>query len=286
MDSTLILIILAVLVVLYFVFIYPKFKVPKVGSMVACSGGVKSGKTTFSFYLAYKTWKRNVRRVKFRNFFARLFKKEEQPLPLFYSTIPVAFPHVIVTRELMTRQHRFVYGSVIFVDEASLFADSLIAKTMGADINDRLLMFNKLIAHELKAGGTIIYNSQQISDLHVSIRRCLSETFYVHSTFKWLPFFMIATVREERYAEDGTIVNTYENDVEDHLKKVIIPKKVWKMFDCYCYSILTDNKPVDDRVIEADTLKAKEIISFNPRHCFKYEEEEKKEVEENAKENG
>ena len=281
-SDILLFLILAGIIVLY-VYIRKTFKFPKVGSMVAVDGGVKSGKTTFSFALAHTQWKRNVRRVKFRNFFAKLFNKPLEELPLFYSTIPVGFPYVLLTKELMLRQERFVYGSVIFVDEASLFADSLISKTLGPDVNDRLLIFNKLIAHELKGGGVIVYNSQQISDLHVSIRRCLSETFYVHSTFKWLPFFLVCTIREERFREDGGAVNVYNEDVENSLKRVLIPKSIWKKFDCYCYSVLTDDKPVNRNVIEnVPDLKAREIVSFNPRHAFKMEE---KGVE-NEKENG
>ena len=74
---------------------------------------------------------------------------------------------------------------------------------------------------------------------------------------------MDAEVREERYCEDNSSINTYENDVEDCLKKVIIPKKIWKKFDAYCFSYLTDDLPVADNVIVgAKDLKAKDIVSF------------------------
>ena len=49
------------------------------------------------------------------------------------------------------------------------------------------------------------------------------------------------------------------------LKKVIIPKSTWKMFDCYSYSYLTDSLPVDDNLVyldKLDSLKATKIISF------------------------
>lgn len=248
-----------------YIYIRKHFKIPKIGAMVGVRGGVKSGKTTFSFYVAKSTYKRNLREVKFVNFFRKLFNKPLLELPKFYSTIPVGFPHVILTKELLQRKERFAYKSVIFVDEASLFADSMLVKD--TDLNDELLLFNKLIAHETH-GGTIVYNSQSISDLHYSVRRCLSECFYVHSTFKWLPFFMIVTVREERYSEDGTVVNSYTDDVEETLKRVIVPKSVWKDFDCYCYSVMTDDLEVADKEVEAETLKSEKIISFNPRHCF------------------
>lgn len=239
-----------------------KFKTPKCDSMVCVTGGVKSGKSTFSFHVAYKTYRRNLRSVKIRNFIAKIFNKEQSEIPLFYTTIPVAVPHVLLTKDLLLRNMRFNFKSVIWVDEASILADSMEYKDL--DVNERLLLFNKLIAHETH-GGTIVYNTQSITDLHYSIKRCVSELFYVHSTYKWIPFFLIVTVREERYSEDGLAINTYNEDVEDSLKRVIVRKSVWKKFDCYAYSSMTDDKPVYDNVQNAESLKAQYICSFNPR---------------------
>lgn len=269
-----------VAVILFSIYWRKHFKNPKTGSMIVVDGAVKSGKTTFAMYLAYRIYRRNVRRVKVRNFFAKLLKRELEEMPLFYSSIPVGIPYVQLTTDLLMRKDRFAYKSVIFVDEASLFADSTFCKD--SVVNDNLLLFNKLIAHETK-GGTIVYNSQSISDLHFSIRRCISEHFYVHDTFRWIPFFLVCTVREERYSEDG-VVNAYTGDLEESLRRVIVSKKVWKLFDCYCYSIHTDYLKVNDKVIETvPDLKAREIVSFNPLHRRKVKLEE--EVKENEKEN-
>ena len=251
------------LIVFVWFYIKRHFKFPVVGSMACVTGGVKSGKSTFSFALAYKEFKRVKFKIKFINFFRKLFKKDLLEEPLFYSTIPVAIPHVLLTIDLLLREKRFAYKSVIWVDEASLLADSMCFKDL--DVNDRLMLFNKLIAHETK-GGLIVYNTQSIADLHYSVKRCLSDTFYVHSTCKWIPFFLIVTVREERYSEDGMVVNSYNEDVEETLKRVIIRKSVWKKFDCYAYSAMTDNLEVADNVVEPDDLKARRINSFNPRH--------------------
>lgn len=261
------------------IYIHKNFKTPKIGAMSCVTGGVKSGKSTFSFHLAYSTYKRNLRAVKFRNFFKKIFSKPLDELPQFYTTIPVAVPHILLTEQLLMREHRFAYKSVIWVDEASILADSMCYKDL--DINDRLCLFNKLIAHETR-GGTIVYNSQAVGDLHYSIKRCLSETFYVHSTFKWLPFFLVVTLREERYTEDGSTVNSYNDDIEESLKRVIIPKSVWKKFDCYCYSSMTDKLPVYDTAEKADTLKAKRILSFNERHSGEIDEETGKLRRENS----
>lgn len=257
------------------------FKMPKTDNMICVTGGVKSGKSTFSFAMAESIYRRNLRSWKIRNFFRKVFnifrknKIEEEEKPLFYSTIPVNREHVLLDLEMLKRNVRFAYKSVIWVDEASLLADSQSYKDL--DINDRLMLFNKLIAHETH-GGSIVYNTQSITDLHYSVKRCLAETFYVHHTAKWLPFFLIITVREERYSEDGLAINMYEQDVEESLKRVIVRKSVWKKFDCFCYSSMTDDLPVATEINENLSLKATKIVSFNDRHniTIKGDENEKK----------
>ena len=80
-------------------------------------------------------------------------------MPLIYSNVPLAMPYVPLTDDLLLRKKRFVYGSVIYVQEASLVADSQLIRDM--DVNERLMLFNKLIGHETK-GGVIIYDTQCI----------------------------------------------------------------------------------------------------------------------------
>ena len=54
-------------------------------------------------------------------------------------------------------------------------------------------------------------------------------------------------------------------NITENLKTVFVPKRIWKKFDCYCYSILTDDKPSFNSVVdnvEADSLKSINIPSF------------------------
>lgn len=274
--------ILIVVGVLFLVWIIrSKFKMPKTDNMICVTGGVKSGKSTFSFALADSIYRGNLRRWKVRNFFRKAINKvfrKDLPLeekPLFYSTIPVNREHVLLDLPMLRRDVRFAFKSVIWVDEASLLADSQTYKDL--DLNDRLLLFNKLIAHETH-GGSIVYNTQSISDLHYSVKRCLAETFYVHHTAKWIPFFLIVTVREERYSEDGLAINTYNEDVEQSLKRVIVRKSVWKKFDCYAYSSMTDGLPIATEINQVNSLKATKIVSFNDRHNITIKECENEET--------
>lgn len=244
------------------IFLTRKFKKPKISCMALVTGGVKAGKSTFSCALALSKYKSQVRKVRFANFFRRIFRKELFEKPLLYSNVPLNCEYVPLTDDLLLRKQRFVYRSVIYAQEASLIADSQLIKNL--DINQRLLLFNKLIGHETK-GGYLVYDTQCINDNHYSVKRCISEYFYIHDTIKWIPFILLCHVRELRYSDDGQEINVYEGDVEESMRTVLVSKRVWKMFDAYCYSVLTDHLPVASDVVEGrelSDLKARRIVSF------------------------
>ncbi|MBE5735423.1 MAG: hypothetical protein E7361_03150 [Clostridiales bacterium] len=260
-------------IILFFVFKFlNKFKVPKLNSLVMVTGGVKCGKSTLSVHMAISTYKSNCRKTKIKNFFRKLFKKPLLEMPLLYSNVPLAIKYVPITRDMLLRKVRFVYGSVVYIQEASLMADSQLIKDK--ELNNQLLLFFKLFGHESK-GGTCILDTQCISDVHYSLKRSLSEYFYVHHLVKWIPFFLVAYVVEDRYSDDGTIITTETKDTEDNLKRVIIPKRTWKYFDCYSYSVLTDDLKVNTNIVnnnlQTKDLKAYKIVSF--RDEFNVEKE-------------
>ena len=97
-----------------------------------------------------------------------------------------------------------------------------------------------------------------------------------------LPFFVVAHVRECIYSDDGSIVNNAVADVEKDLQKILIPKSVWKKFDCYCLSTFTDGLPVNNFVKKSTTnsdLKSRDIVSFRKDynlHIDKVVQNEKK----------
>ncbi len=262
MSSTQWLIFLAIVVGISFlcVKLASKFKVPKIPCVALVTGGVKSGKSTLSVYLAIQTYNRVHRRWKIRSFFQTLLHKKVDEEPLLYSNIPLAVPYVPISLELLQRKVRPRYASVAYVNEASLVADQMLFKN--DELNERLTLFNKLFGHET-CGGVLIYDTQCVHDVHYSVKRSLSSYIYVHHLEKRLPFFLVAQVREERYSDDTGVVNSYNEDIENSLKKVLIPKRVWKKFDAYCFSCLTDGLPVADNVIEDSAdLKARNIVSF------------------------
>lgn len=248
-----------------------RFKTCAISSVALVDGGVKTFKTGFTIFLGVREYKRAVRSVKFANFWRKLFNKPLEELPLLYSNIPLALPYVPVTQDILLGKVRVRRRSVLILDDASLVADSMLFKDK--DLNERLLYFNKLWGH-MSHGGHLIYNTQSLSDMHYSVKRCISEYFYIHHTnWNW-PFFVVAYVLECRYSDDGSITFAQNGDLSENLKKVLIPKKYAKYYDKYCYSVLTDNLPVEDRVVKfAPTLKCENIVSFRDTQNLKKEKE-------------
>lgn len=260
-----------IFLVLYFLIskFLSKFKFPKIGALGVFTGSIKVGKSAISLACAYSNYKRVHRRWKFRCFFIKLFnklRKNKKPLPeepLFYSNIPLAeIPYVELTTDHLLRKVRLNYKSVVFVDEASLLADSQLIKDHF--INTQLLLFFKLFGHATH-GGKAIFNSQCLTDLHYALRRCTNQYFYVHHITKYIPFVCLCSMREERFSEDGSTVNTYNEDVEANLCRVFMRKSIFKKYDSFAFSLLTDNLPTKNKVIRKtkfDSLKIDHITSF------------------------
>ena len=270
-----ILAIVGVCLFLYFK-ILSKFKVPKTGCLSLISGSVKSGKSTLAVYMAISQYKKNLRAWRFDKFMCKIFRKEEPEKPLLYSNIPLAYPHVRLTKDLLSRRKRFAFHSVVYINEASLVVDNQLYQDK--DLSERVKLLVKLFGHECHAGGSrLILDTQAIGDVSIEVRRTLSEYFYIHHLVRWIPFFLVAYIREERYSEDGASINSYNEDVEDSLKKVLIPKRTWKYFDHCCFSALTDNLPVEQIETEnrPDDLKCNDILSFREYTSLKKVEEKR-----------
>lgn len=258
------------------------FKTLKCSNLALITGAVKSGKSTIGCYLALRQYKKALRSWRITCFFNKIFNKPEPEKPLLYSNIPIAQEYSPITPEILQRKTRIRFKSVVFIDESCLIASNDDYSNM--PLVERLEFFNKLFGHSTH-GGYLFYNTQAIGDVSVEVRRCASQVFYVHRLVKWLPFVIIAYVRELIYNEDGLVVNNVDSDVEDSLKKVIIPKKIFSQFDRYAFSYFTDDLPVDDEIIDGKKLpdlKAREIIGFDGKKRTKekfYFMEEKQNVQ-------
>lgn len=238
------------------------FKTPRFSALTLITGGVKSGKSALTVSFAVREYKRAKRRYYIKKFFCKLFRRTLPEKPLLYSNIPLRkLDFVLLTDKILLRHERMAFGSVVILDEASLVADSQLIKNK--KINVQLMLFFKLFGHETH-GGKCFVNSHCLSDLHYAIKRTTSTYYYVHHLSK-LPFISSFKLREERYSDDGTVVNTYNEDVDKSLLRVLMLNKTYKRYDAYCYSILTDKLPCADKVRRIEkfsNLKSKDIVSF------------------------
>lgn len=251
--------IILILIVIAIVFVIFKFKKLPLDSVVMVNGSVGSGKTSTAVYLAIKSYKKELRAYKIRKF---LHLKVEKEKPLLYSNIPLfKVDYVPLTQDLLLRKKRFNYKSIVLISESSLVANSQANKNQY--VNDKLTLWLKLIRHSLH--GTyckvpnLIVETQSINDNHYSFDRCITQSLYITKKFN-IPFFRIVKARELLLFD--SVINNIEDDLEKAcMRWYIVPKSVFKKYDSYCYSILTDNLCKVDNVIHHD-IKSKQVFEI------------------------
>lgn len=254
------------LVLLVLFFIRKKIKVLNVPNVYLISGAVKTGKTLLSVHLAKKEIRRNVRNWYLKKWFYKLIRREDKIglKPMLYSNIPLArIKFNLLTMDIILQQKRIPDKSVVLLDEASLLADSTLCKDKY--INNRLMRFVKLFAH-YSHGGKLIIDTQSISDLHFSFKRCMNNYLYIYSRTKF-PFITIMKVREMLYSDDGSLMNNSAEDIELTMRTIIIFNRTYNDYDCYCYSAFTDMLPFEvrydvEKLTKRDDMKCYHLVSF------------------------
>lgn len=260
-------IILVILLIVGIVFFRKKFKRLVLPNVVLITGAPKTGKSALSVHLAIKQYRKNLIAWHIGKclWWLRYHNLKAYPIkPMLYSNIPLKYPHNMLTKDILLRRVKIPRKSVVLMDEVSLLADSMMFKN--DSLNFQLLLFFKLYGH-LSYGGYIFANSHTISDLHYSIKRVIGRYLYIYQTTKF-PFVSLAQVREMAYSDDSNIVNNVNEDVEMSMRKILFLNRNYKKYDCFCYSVFTDNLmyQVDyDYDYKKKDLKAYHIVSFNPR---------------------
>lgn len=250
--------IIFIAVVICAVYVLSKSKQLNYGNLTLITGGVKTGKTMLSMYIIKRQYKKQ--RSKWRRA-CKKAKRKFQPYPeepLIYSNMPIKtrWGYSPLTEDLILQRARFRYGSVIYFNEVTFIAGSKDIKD--EEINDILLKFYKLIAHETK-GGYCVVDTQAVQDAHYALKRSLS-TYYMIIKKIWLPFFNIVFLRENLFVDgENTVAIDTQVDPQDTTmeggKKLyirLLPHKLWKMYDQYAYSYLTDHLSVSDEIIHPD----------------------------------
>lgn len=165
---------------------------------------------------------------------------------------------------MLLRKERFNYKSVVLLSESSLIANSQDYKDN--DINTQMSLFIKLFRHETK-GGFCFIETQNLNDNHYAVKRGISRYLWIYSMIKWIPFVNVYKVREMLYSDsDTSINNNFDTDVEDSTKIVITSKKVFKLYDTYTYSLLTDSLPVNNELTKSTNLKSDNIVSLHQEY--------------------
>lgn len=256
-----------IIVVIVLVLAFIKWKRLKLDSVVMINGGVKCGKTTLAVALAIKKHKKNVLEYKLKCVLNKFFRKKKVlEEPLLYSNIPLNYPYVPLSTEIIAREKRCNYKSVVLISEMSLVIDSMSYEN--DLINEQVTLFIKLFGHSTR-GGSCFIETQALGDNHYAIKRCIGRYFWIHSLIKVIPFVLIYRVREMAYSDGAQVSNVFNEDVEESLKMVIISKSVWKVFDTYCYSSFTDDLERETQVVKnVKDLKVKKIISFKQYHTL------------------
>lgn len=260
-------ILVAIGLIVLLVFIRKKLKLLVLPNVVLITGAPKTGKSALTIHLAIKQYRKNC----FMWFLGKCFywlryhTTNDYPFkPMLYSNIPLKTMHNKLTLDIIQRKVKVPKKSVFIIDEASLLADSMLFKD--DSINFNLLLFFKLIGHTTY-GGSIYCNSHSLSDLHYSLKRVIGRYLYIYKTSKY-PLISICKVREMVYSDDSSVVNDVSEDAELSMRTVVFANWNYKKYDCFCYSVFTDSLPyqVDyEYEYKKDDLKAREIISFNPR---------------------
>lgn len=249
-------VIIALLIIFLIAFIYILYNMKRLryGNLTLISGGVKTGKTMLSVCLVMKQYKRQIRRWR-RD--CKRAKKHYLPFPekpLIYSNMPLKCEYVPLTLDLITGKTRFRFGSVVYFNEMSLIAGSKDIKN--EILNDWLLRFFKLCAHETH-GGYFIIDTQSPQDMHYTLKRSLSTYYFIYRSIK-LPFVQLVWMRENILVDgDTTIAIDTQVDPQDKPseggKKMyfrLVLHKWWRYYDQYAYSSLTDDLPVDDNIVK------------------------------------
>lgn len=260
-----------ILLVLVLYFAYRKnFKILKVPSVCLITGGIKTGKSLLSVNLTTKAFKSAHRKW----WFITYVMKKEIEEPLYYTNVEVTFgnrkrakrlgakykPHkldrciVQLTLDQLLRLERFNYGSIIYIQEASLLADNMDFNNKIRNVD--LSLFCKLIAHETM-GGKMYVDTQSILDVHYAFKRVASTYLFIQKNINFF-LFHILYVREMVNTENG--VNNFTDDVDTTTRKVLIPFWYHNKYNRYEYSYLTDELDSSKKQF----VKRNGVISFNP----------------------
>lgn len=263
------LVILIIIFVVLFI-IFKRSKKFTFDSTVMINGCVGSGKSLLSVKIAINSinkahhiwW----RRTHIYSKFFRNMKNEEEPL--LYSNIPIKSKfYVPLSNDIILRQTRCHYKSVILIDESSLLATSLDYKDK--DLSEHLQLFLKLVRHSLLGSyrniwgsyPNVIINTQSKNDNHFAFDRTLNQVLYLTKSIN-LPFFKVVWCRDMLLID--SVVNDFEDDIKESLSSrwFLISKKFFKKYNSYSYEFLTRDLQKENQIEDYIDISIKNVEKF------------------------
>ena len=261
------IIIFAILLFIFIKWLARSYVKRKVDTIVAFTGGLGSGKTAESVYLAIRLYKKNVVKAKKENRKMKRLKKPLNDLPKLYSNIPIRLNGRVysspLTEDILLLRKRMPLYSVVLIDEVSLFATQFDYKN--PNILDNFNEFVRLFRHYTK-GGYLIVNDQCSENINLWVRRRLNVVQNL-SKYVVIPILHIVVFlkREISISEEIKQVLNDEDSINDTNKlcvkwRPLFYRKFFKHYDTFCYSERYKRVPKDLSIKKYKKLKTNDLL--------------------------
>lgn len=277
--------VILIVLLIVLIILYKRSKKLRFDSVVMINGCIGSGKTLLCVHRAKRDFRKSHalwwRRTHIYSKIFKSMKNEEEPL--LYSNIPIykdkrnleLFKYYVpLTNDIIMRQKRPRYHSVMIWDESSLMATSMDYKDK--PLSESMSLFLKLLRHELKGSYRNIFgshsnlyiNTQSKNDNHYSVDRVVNQVLYITKSIS-IPFFKVIWVRDLLLID--SVNNNFDDDIKESLSArwFLVPKKVFNYYDSYSYEFLSHDFPVSDldntsgRIFKVGDKVCFEIATFH-----------------------
>lgn len=196
-----IIIIFAVVVGL--VFLKKKLRKDKVNHEVLYFGETGSGKTLTGVKESLKRLKINRKRVikynkslKWKNFFRRLFKKDElfvKHLPVIYSNFPINSPYnILINRDMLLLKERLIEDSIVILDEFGSMASQFEFNDDELRVN--IAEFTGKFRHYVGENALLVLIDQSPERILKEVKYSLGEIYELQNFKKILFFYLIRKI--------------------------------------------------------------------------------------------
>jgi len=262
--------VILIIIFIVLLIIFKRSKKMSFDSVVMINGCIGSGKSLLSVKIACSSinkahgiwWRRT-------HIYSKIFRKmKDEEEPLLYSNIPVKNRfYVPLDNDILLRNKRMNYHSVLLIDESSLLATSLDYKDK--DLSEELSLFLKLVRHSVRGSyrniwgsyPNVIVNTQSKNDNHYAFDRTINQVLFLTKSMT-IPFFKVVWCRDLLLID--SVVNDFEDDIKESIatRWYLIPKKYFKKYDSFAYEFLTRDK---EKVLQCEAysnIDIKDVEKF------------------------